>query len=871
VSRFVAGDPARVEFYFYPDRHGSPPPTVHAVCEDLEGNLWICTPRGLALFQEASAGRAGQFTIQLKRDVSSEGNYLLSIRPHPDGGLWLLTQNALSRFYAGRVTPYLEQLNNPGSAAGLTETATGEVIFSFASDRLFQSGRAPGAAVEHKLAAESKPAQAPMFPVYALCVDREGNIWAGAIGDGLLRLSRRRVTMLQPISFHPEASGGPILEDSRGDFWFGTHFGLSRLSAGALITLFTRDAHRELGDWSVDALYQDAAGDVWIGKTNGVARYRAGRFTQYLLPGVRQVQAICEDRQGQLWLGTWQGLARFHDGSVTIYRQPDGLINDNVQFIMEDRAGALWLGTPEGLSRFQDGRFTNYTTSTGTGEGLSNNYVRAIHEDPDGTLWIGTYGGGLNRLRNGRIAHITARQGLFDDFISRIIPSTGDEDDTFWMLGNRGIFQVSRRALNEVADGQRQALTCVVYDKADGMDPSEGQGGVQPAGWRARDGRLYFPTIRGVAVLDPRLTNLSPPPVHIERVLLESAELDARRPIEIPPGRGNLEIHYTGLSLSKPELVQFSYHLSGEQEEWVDVGTRRAAYFPRLSPGDYRFSVKALSPAGVWSVQAAGLRIVVKPHFWQTLWFRLAESALAVGLLVLGYRQRIAIYRRRATQQEAFTRELLNTQEAERKRIAAELHDGLGQNLLTINNWARLGLKNLPPDNPAQTYLNEVAETTALTLEEVRQIARNLRPAQLERLGLTNTLEHMLHSLARASGIAFSVELDNIDGCLSPDAEINLYRVVQECANNIVKHSGASSARLTIKRSASGLDLCCEDNGRGFALALDAQLAASPTSHGSGLRWMWERVNLLGGTLTIRSAPDAGTTILISIACASEK
>jgi signal transduction histidine kinase len=342
--------------------------------------------------------------------------------------------------------------------------------------------------------------------------------------------------------------------------------------------------------------------------------------------------------------------------------------------------------------------------------------------------------------------------------------------------------------------------------------------------------------------------------VHIERVLLEGAELDARRPIEIPPGQGNLEIHYTGLSLSKPELVQFSYQLSGEQEAWVDVGTRRAAYFPHLSPGAYRFSVKALSPAGVWSTQVASLHIVVKPHFWQTLWFRSAALALAVGLLLLGYRQRVTFYQRRATQQEAFTRELLNTQEAERKRIAAELHDGLGQNLLTINNWARLGLKTLPPDNPAHTYLNEV-----------RQIARNLRPAQLERLGLTNTLEHMLHSLGPASGIAFSVELDNIDGCLSPDAEINLYRVVQECANNIVKHSGASSARLTIKRSASGLELCCEDNGRGFALALDAQFAAPPASHGSGLRWMWERVNLLGGTITIRSAPGTGTTITITV------
>ena len=156
----------------------------------------------------------------------------------------------------------------------------------------------------------------------------------------------------------------------------------------------------------------------------------------------------------------------------------------------------------------------------------------------------------------------------------------------------------------------------------------------------------------------------------------------------------------------------------------MDVGTRRAAYFQHLPPGAYRFSVKALSPAGVWSAQTASLRIVAKPHFWQTLWFRLSELALVAGLLVLGYRQRIAIYRRRATQQEAFTRELLNTQEAERKRIAAELHDGLGQNLLTIKNWARMGLKMLPDDNAAHPFLAEIADTTALTIDDVRQMAQ---------------------------------------------------------------------------------------------------------------------------------------------------
>ncbi|MEP7336209.1 MAG: histidine kinase [Acidobacteriota bacterium] len=303
-------------------------------------------------------------------------------------------------------------------------------------------------------------------------------------------------------------------------------------------------------------------------------------------------------------------------------------------------------------------------------------------------------------------------------------------------------------------------------------------------------------------MIDPSLESRLPPPIQIERVLVDGQELDARHPIVIPPGKGNLEIDYTGLSLGKPEQVQFSFRLSGPDEDrpgdFVDVGRRRTAYFPQLEPGSYRFSVRALSPDGVWSEQAASLAFVVRPPWWRTIWFRAFAAMALAGPALTGYRGRVAIYRARAERQEAFSRQLIASQEQERNRIAAELHDGLGQNLLTIKNWARMGLKMLPADNAAQPLLTEIADTTALTIEDVRELARNLRPSQLERMGLTSTLDYMLRNVARASGIAFAAELDDIDGLLPPEAEINLFRVVQECANNIVKHSGATEAHLTL-------------------------------------------------------------------------
>jgi signal transduction histidine kinase/ligand-binding sensor domain-containing protein len=845
LTRFVAGDPARAEFY--DERHGLPPSPVIGVCEDRDGRLWVSTRTRLALFREEQVG-VEKFTTQLEETAR---DHLLRICPHPDGGLWLLTQTALNRFQDGRLTPYLNFPRERNVFAPVAETAAGGLLFSYAPDRIFQSGRSGQVTV-----IESELKQSKFPDAYSLLEDREGNIWLGTIGEGLLRLRRRRVTMLNSARGLLDDNVSPILQDAGGAIWIGTQRGLYRSSAGVVTTHLTpapsQDSRASQVDvpWRVDALYEDRAGALWIGRAKKLAQYRDGRFTEYRLPELGVISAIMEDRQQRLWLGAWKGLVLFQDGQRRVYSQSDGLINNDVRFIFEDRAGALWLGTPTGLSRFVDGVFTNFTTA----QGLSNNYVRAIHEDQDGALWLGTYGGGLNRLRDGRISHITTKQGLFDDFVSRIL--VGD-DDTFWLLGNRGIFQVSRRALDEVADGRRPTVTCVVYDKADGMDPSEGNGGFQPAGWRARDGRLWFPTIRGVAIVDPSLASPLPPPVVIERVLLDGAELDARQPIEIPPGKGNLEIHYTGLSLGKAEHVQFNYQLSGLNEQWVDVGRRRTAYFPQLQPGRYTFSVKALSPDGVWSARAASLAFVVRPPFWRTAWFLSLVVTCLVGLALLGYRQRVAQLRRRVAQQESFAQQLIASKESERKRIAAELHDGLGQSLVIIKRRALLCLDAPDDHERALEQAQEIAEASTHALDEVKEIIFDLRPQQLDRLGLTGAITDLLAKAAAVHKLELVKELDDIDGLFAKEDENSFYRIVQESLNNVVRHAAATRVAVTLSRQPDGVKLVIRDNGRGFV--------ASTEQSSFGLRAIRERARLLGGQAIIESTAGQGTTVWLSL------
>jgi signal transduction histidine kinase len=200
---------------------------------------------------------------------------------------------------------------------------------------------------------------------------------------------------------------------------------------------------------------------------------------------------------------------------------------------------------------------------------------------------------------------------------------------------------------------------------------------------------------------------------------------------------------------------------------------------------------------------------------------------------------------------------LLASQEAERKRIAAELHDSLGQNLLVIKNRALLNAMTLP-DEPARTQFTELSDAVAQTLDEVRAISHDLRPPHLDQLGLRTALVAMIEKVAASSQVQFTHEIDELEGVFTPGDEILLYCIVQECLNNILKHSGATRAEINLKINDRQFTLNVRDNGRGFVPDGNGQV-------GLGLPGIAERVRMLGGAQTIQSAPGQGTTVTVRV------
>jgi signal transduction histidine kinase len=314
------------------------------------------------------------------------------------------------------------------------------------------------------------------------------------------------------------------------------------------------------------------------------------------------------------------------------------------------------------------------------------------------------------------------------------------------------------------------------------------------------------------------------------------------------------------LSFISPDQLRFKYRLDGLDRDWIDAGLRRTAYYSHVAPGKYFFNVIAANRDGVWSVAGNSLQVIVLPAFYQTWWFSTIAWTLALVIGALVWRYRIVQLKRAHAAQQEIARQLIVLQENERKRIAAELHDSLGQHLVIIKNLALISL-NKHAEATFRHEAEEISAEASQALSEVKEISYNLRPYQLDRLGLTKAIEGFMQKVANACSIAFISDVDNIDNLFPKEEEINLYRIVQESVSNIVKHSQATQARVAVQRDASRVLLTISDNGRGFVPGMHA----GPGSGGFGLIGMSERVQLLGGTSRINSVPGHGTTITIEI------
>jgi signal transduction histidine kinase/streptogramin lyase len=702
--------------------------------------------------------------------------------------------------------------------------------------------------------------------VLAMYEDREGDLWVGTDSAGLHLLRDQKFITYTTSDGLSGNFVRCVFQSPNGELWIGTDgAGLNRRTASGFEHFSTAEG---LSSNVILSLAGGAGGDLWIGTPNGLnllhqtgtEKRQVRRFTS--ADGLPDdfIRSLYSDRDGSLWIGTRHGLAHLAAGKFTSFSSMDGLGSDFIGAIQRDGtppgslSGSLWIGTSAGLSRMHGGAFTNYMVA----QGLSNNTVTAIAGDTTGTLWLGTNGGGLNRLRPA--AQEKAAIHAFP-FSSQALPGTiygilEDRGGNLWLSSKTGIFRVSIARLN--AAGGDSPIEVTAYGTADGMNIRECSGSGHPAAWKLADGSLWFATLDGVSFVDPAHTpeNRVPPPVEIEKILVDDRVRNVRGELKIKPGANRLEFQYAGLSFVAPQKVRYRYQLEGFDRGWIEAGSRRAAFYTNLPPGSYRFRVLAANNDGVWNTAGASVGLRLLPHFYQTWWF---YSALALALLALGY----LIYRWRVVQVEAQWSAVLR----ERGRIAREIHDTLAQGFVGISVQLELvarlltGSRGAAPPDPVLEQLDQARALVRASLADARTSIWDLRSEATgspDQPGdLPSRLSRSCTRIAGGSSAKVYLQVKGTYRPVEPRIEEELLRIGQEAVANAVRHAAATRIDVQLVYQAARVSLRVEDDGRGFRPGLNG-----PQGH-YGIRGMQERAGEIDAALVLESAPGEGTRVSV--------
>lgn len=846
----------RDSFALQPPGGGSPTRKV-GLSRERSGRLWVVANGKAATL---ARGELVPFTF----DDPAGTNFYQRIVPAEDGGLWVMGGGRLRKWREGRWAMDLGQCPcEAGFVTELLETRAGQLLAGTVQDGLYVL--TPGAEALHFAWTNGLSHDW----VRALCEDHEGNIWIGT-GAGLNALRPRKVQMLNP----PDAWQGravlSFIVGRGGEAWVGTEgSGLYHRFGDRWTSFGESDGLANLFVWSV---LKTRAGELFVGTWGGGLMVKNGeRFETRGDLGrlTAPVVALCEGRQGELWIGTTVGLHRWEAGKLTWFAGQEKLISPDVRAITESADGALWFGMLDGgLGCLKDGVLRQFRKANG----LGSDFVLTLYAEADGTLWIGTSDNGLCRLREGRFATISTPQGLLSSIISQI---ADDGVGHLWLGSHRGILRASKADLNRCADGEVKSVRCLSYGKAEGLASPRCTGGFQPSVCQTADGRLWFPTAKGLAIIDPRgfTTNAIPPPVVIEALLVEGQPVtlagttappdSGQRPaVQIPAGKQRLELRYTGLSFAAPDKVRFKHKLEGLNDQWVDAGTERFVQYSYLPPGPYTFRVVACNNDDVWNEQGASLSFTVLPRVWQTWWFKLALLA-AGGGAVAAAAMRVA---RRRVRRRVEQLERQRALERERARIARDIHDDLGASLTRISLLSQSARAELTDGHAAAADLDQIYATARELTRAMDEVVWAVNPKHDTFDSLVAYLGRFAQNFLSRAGVRCRLDLPlHLPSWpLTSEVRHNTFLAFKEALNNVVKHAQASEVRISLELNPGGFMLVVADNGRGFTWNPQAgQLApgadGTRPEGGNGLVNMQKRLEEIGGCCDWDTAPGEGT------------
>jgi signal transduction histidine kinase/ligand-binding sensor domain-containing protein len=862
--------------------------------EDSEGTVWV---GGVGFPPPAKLCAIHAGSVQCYGEDGGFVNGIRSLYEDRERNLWVGVRDGLWRWKPG--PPEFYPAAGPGMGVqGLAEADDGGLLFGPRTGIRRLDGT--------KIEAYPLPNSVQHFTISRLLRDRDGSLWIGTSDAGLAHVHSGRTDVFAQADGLSGDYVSALFEDREGSLWVGTHGGLDRFRELAAPTL---SFNQGLSSASVVSVLADRDGSVWLSTRRGLEqRWNNGRIAIIGLLNGDYAGSLFQDNRGRVWASTLREFGYLENGRfVAIKNIPGG----PVYSITKGSAGNLWIANKDrgliqlltdgrvqthpwtrlghndialslapdpsrrgtwvgfyggGIVFFADGQVrASYSASDGLGQGRVND----LRSDPDGTLWAATEGG-LSRLKNGRLATLSSKNGLPCDSTNWTLE---DNDHSFWLYMTCGLVRIARPELDAWAaavDKDKDAKPTVQaksLDSSDGVRTLEDYDFYTPHAAKSVDGRLWFLPSDGASVVDPRHLpfNRLVPPVRIEQVTANHKTYDVpsneKASLRLPALVRDLQIDYTALSLVAPEKMRFRYRLEGYDREWQDAGNRRQAFYTNLKPKNYRFSVIACNNSGVWNEAGASLDFSVAPTYYQTLWFQVSCAAAFPALFWVLYRYRV----------HQIAREFNARLEGgvdERLRVSRELHDTLLQSFQAslIQMQAARDLFSRRPTQSSQN-LDDAITMAAGAIAEGRGAIQGLRSQPPVQDDLVKVLTVTGQDLARSQEegehpVSFRLEVEGERQPLEPLLQDEVSRIARELLRNAFRHSHASQIEAEIRYDPHLLRLHVRDDGKGIHPEI---LKAGGRDGHWGLAGMRERAKRIGARLDFWSEAGAGTEVQLTV------
>ena len=853
---------------------------IFKLLEDHEGTVWASGAAMLA--GKLCAIRNG--SLQCFGDDGSLGRTVFNLYEDRKGNLWAGVKDGLWRWKPG-----------PPKFYPLAGEPDGIQCFGEDKDGTLLVGWKNGIHrfVDGKTEVYSIPGRVGQIRARRILHDRDGNLWIGTFNEGLVHVHQGRTDVFGLSQGLSGESARVLFEDREGNVWVGSGSGLDRFRDFAITTFSVNQGFLSPRTRSVIA---DRDGSVWVATAEGLNRWNNGRVASINSTNNFVPNSLFQDQTGRIWVSTPFGLGYLKDdrfvsisdvpgavtsmtqdnaGNLWIVNEHAGLFqvvrervvqqipwsklghNDPVSAVTADPLrGGLWLGFfLGGVAYYSEGQIReSYTTS----DGLTGRRVNDLRVDPHGTLWIATESG-ISRLKNGKLATLTSRNGLPCDGAHW---SREDDARSLWFDTPCGLLRVARSELDAWAvamDHDVNATPSVyatVFDISDGVRSIATANHFSPQVGKSADGKLWFLTgDGGVNVIDPRQLSFNEllPPVHIEQFVADRKTYDAygSGPLRLPALIRDLQIDYTALCLIAPEKIRFRYKLEGRDNEWQEVTNRRQAFYNDLPPGNYRFRVMASNNSGVWNETGTYVDFSIAPAYYQTAWFRIIVVVLF--LLVLG-----ALYQLRLRQVARVVRGRMEERLEERERIARDLHDTLLQSVQGLILKFSAVAKQIPSDLPARNALEKTLDHADEVLAEGRDRIRNLRVNSASLSDLPAAFRSVAEETSQGRDAIFKTVVEGRVRDLHPMVLEEAYCIGREAITNALSHSEGQHVEAEITYDWRQFRLRVRDDGRGIDPKI---LEAGGRAGHWGLQGMHERAQKIGGQLKFWSRPETGTEV----------